>query len=176
MVRNCQLSDLIYLTASRVSPCRCVCLRARFFPRLPLVPLFSFVENAFDSFETSWLLVEKKKWHELGQVEMNPSMSQRIRAETSLVCISTWSVHFKDIDSAWVHLSPPSMNVQTGCWSNILFLPKRNQIFNIGKVKIETLCNENTDNDIFFSVYRTFWVTNTKKCERTLFNAIVDRT
>lgn len=55
MVRNCQLSDLIYLTALQV----CVCMRkyacdsgrSHFFP----CPLLSFVENAFDSLEASWL-------------------------------------------------------------------------------------------------------------------------
>lgn len=57
MVRNCQLSDLIYLTASRG------CLRARtlvatvagfFF--VASLSLLSFVENAFDSLRASrWL-------------------------------------------------------------------------------------------------------------------------
>lgn len=56
MVRNCQLSDLIYLTALRV----CVCARASLHvtvagPFFSPCPLLSFVENAFDSLEASWL-------------------------------------------------------------------------------------------------------------------------
>lgn len=71
MVRNCQLSDLIYLTAPRKV---CVCARdvhgSFFFPlSFSLISLFSSAENAFDSLETSQLLRNKRRGTWSGQDE-----------------------------------------------------------------------------------------------------------